>query len=113
MYYGDLGDCFPPQPPLFDLYNSSDHTQPGPIIAKYLILLFQLVLDDDLGIEPDRDNKKSLIPTPFFLPFFIYLFYIFQLEPLISLVGVNLIITDVFSSLMTSRDVRVFCVVVR
>ena len=33
--------------PLFDLYNSSDHTQPGPIIAKYLILLFQLVLDGD------------------------------------------------------------------
>ena len=36
-----------PQPPLFDLYNSSDHTQPGPIIAKYLILLFQLVLYGD------------------------------------------------------------------
>ena len=41
----DLRECYPPQPPLFDLYNSSDDTQPGPIIAKYLILLFHFVLD--------------------------------------------------------------------
>ena len=80
MYYGDLGESYPPQPPLFDLHNSSDHTQPGPIIAEYLILLFQLVLDGN------RDNKKRLIPTQFFVPFFklfIYLFYISQqLQPL-------------------------------
>ena len=73
MYYADHGECYPPQPALFDLYNSSDHTQPGPIIAKYLILLFQLVLDGN------RDNKKRLIPTQFFCPFLkiIYLFILY------------------------------------
>ena len=40
--YADLGGCYPPQPSasadntLRDLHNSSYHTQPHPIIAKYL-----------------------------------------------------------------------------
>ena len=40
--YADLGGCYPPQPSasadntLLDLHNSSYHTQPHPIIAKYL-----------------------------------------------------------------------------
>ena len=39
--YADLGGCYPPQPSasadntLLDLHNSSYHTQPHPIIAKY------------------------------------------------------------------------------
>ena len=39
--YADLGGCFPPQPSasadntLLDLHNSSYHTQPRQIIAKY------------------------------------------------------------------------------
>ncbi len=41
--YTDLGGCYPPQPSasavntLLDLHNSSYHTQPHPIIAKYSI----------------------------------------------------------------------------
>ena len=39
--YADLGGCYPPQPSasdntLLDLHHSSYHTQPHPIIAKYL-----------------------------------------------------------------------------
>ena len=81
MYYADLGEYYPPQPPLFDLYNSSDHTLPDPIIAKYLILLFLLYWTetDDLGIEPDGDTKKRLIPTQFFCPFFKLIIYLFIL----------------------------------
>ena len=39
--YADLGGCYPPKPKaeadntLLDLYNSSYHTQPHPIIANY------------------------------------------------------------------------------
>ena len=39
--YADLGGCYPPKPKaeadntLLDLHNSSYHTQPHPIIAKY------------------------------------------------------------------------------
>ena len=39
--YADLGGCYPPQPSasadntFLDLHNSSYHTQPHPIIAKY------------------------------------------------------------------------------
>ena len=41
--YADLGGCYPPQPSasadntLLDLHNSSYHTQPHPIIAKYCL----------------------------------------------------------------------------
>ena len=41
--YADLGGFYPPQPSasadntLLDLHNSSYHTQPHPIIAKYQI----------------------------------------------------------------------------
>ena len=106
MYYADLGECYPPQPPLFDPYNSSDHTQPDPIIANIGFLYFNWywMETDDLGIEPDRDNKKRLIPNQFFCPLFnnlfIYSIYYSSLN-LLSLVGVNLIIIHVFSSLIT------------
>ena len=108
MYYADLGECYPPQPPLFDLYNSSDHTQPGPIIAKYLILLFQLVLDGNWWFR-DRTwwgYQKEVDSHPIFLSLFlinylfIYFIYFSSLN-LLSLVGVNLIIIHVFSTLMT------------
>ena len=41
--YADLGGCYPPKPKaeadntLLDLHNSSYHTQPHPIIAKYVL----------------------------------------------------------------------------
>ena len=45
--YADLGGCYPPQPSasadntLLDLHNSSYHTQPHPIIAKYFYIIKQ------------------------------------------------------------------------
>ena len=47
--YADLGGCYPPQPSasadntLLDLHNSSYHTQPHPIIAKYYCMLVKAV----------------------------------------------------------------------
>ena len=53
--YADLGGCYPPQPSasadntLLDLHNSSYHTQPHPIIAKY-------------SLYPQTDTQKCLKP---------------------------------------------------
>ena len=46
--YADRGGCYPPQPSasadntLLDLHNSSYHTRPHPIIAKYFAISVQL-----------------------------------------------------------------------
>ena len=48
--YADLGGCYPPQPSasadstLLDLHNSSYHTQPHPIIAKYSLSLRRIIV---------------------------------------------------------------------
>ena len=48
--YADLGGCYPPQPSaladntLLDLHNSSYHTQPHPIIAKYSLSLKRIII---------------------------------------------------------------------
>ena len=58
--YADLGGCFPPQPSasadntLLDLHNSSYHTQPHPIIAKYFnrrLQLTEVVLREVLSVK--------------------------------------------------------------
>ena len=56
--YADLGGFYPPQPSasadntLLDLHNSSYHTQPHPIIAKYLTHTVRVntkIIDSDVN----------------------------------------------------------------
>ena len=55
--YADLGGCYPPQPSasadntLLDLHNSSYHTQPHPIIAKYSLNLRRIIVKYDVILD--------------------------------------------------------------
>ena len=69
--YADLGGCYPPQPSasadntLLDLHNSSYHTQPHPIIAKYSMVLFSIVLSFFCVLIFYCFNKRiSVSPKP-------------------------------------------------
>ena len=67
--YADLGGCYPPQPSasadntLLDLHNSSYHTQPHPIIAKYSLTGIALYWMGDTKMCDDvcihQRNRRS------------------------------------------------------